>query len=247
MLEVIELIRNEILNLIRDEGDFSRADLRKVIQKNDPNYNFNNLSTLLESYLQKNLIKKIDKDKYVVVSDNKPYTYQLSQELKEIQDFLAEQYPTIKFQVWEFSQLNEFLNHLLANKTYVVEVEAMFVESFFDILKEKFNSVLLKPTNEEFYRYAEWGTIVVKKLISESPSEIDTPHQIRLEKLLVDLIADKFTSSLINNSEIDSIYEYCFKQYKIDEKKLMRYARRRNAQKKIEAVLHAVKGKGTYD
>lgn len=48
---------------------------------------------------------------------------------------------------------------------------------------------------------------------------MDTPHQLRLEKLLVDLVADKFTSGLINNSETADIYEYCFKQYNIDVKK----------------------------
>lgn len=236
------MIRNEVINLMRNEGNFSREDLRAAIREVDPDYNFNNLSTLLESYLQKNLIRRVDKDKYIVTSDNKPYTYQLSEELKEIHNFLEEQYPLIKFQVWEFAQLNEFLNHLLANKTYVVEVESIFVESIFEVLKEKYENVLLKPTSNDFYRYATWETIVVKNLVSESPTEIDTPHQIRLEKLLVDLVVDKFTSSLINNSEIYDIYEYCFTQYKIDERKMMRYARRRNAQKKIKDILDKVKG-----
>lgn len=242
MLEVFILTRNEVINLIRNKDNFSREDLRTVIREKDPNYNFNNLSSLLESYLQKNLIKKVDKDKYVVTSDKKLYTYKLSEKLKEIHDFLEEQYPLIKFQVWEFTQLNEFLNHLLANKTYVVEVESIFVESFFEVLKKKYNNVLLKPNSDDFYHYATWETIVVKNLVSESPTEIDTPHQIRLEKLLVDLVVDKFTSSLINNSEIYDIYEHCFNQYQIDGRKLMRYARRRNAQKKIKEILDKVKG-----
>ena len=100
MLEVFILTRNEVINLIRNKDNFSREDLRTVIREKDPNYNFNNLSSLLESYLQKNLIKKVDKDKYVVTSDKKLYTYKLSEKLKEIHDFLEEQYPLIKFQVW---------------------------------------------------------------------------------------------------------------------------------------------------
>ena len=159
------MIYYEIIDSMRDEREFSRKDLRKVIRQKNPDFNFNNLSSLLERYLRQNLIKKIDKDQYTVITNKKTYTYQLSQELKEIHDFLEERYPEINFQVWEFSQLNEFLNHLLANKTYVIEVESSFVESFFDILKEKYSKVQLTPTVEEFYRYAEWGTIVVKKLI----------------------------------------------------------------------------------
>lgn len=239
---MIGLNRNEIIKIMSNKGVFSRKDLRNVIQQINPNYNFNNLSTLLESFLQKHWIKKVDKDKYIVIPGKQPYTYQLSQELLEIHNFLEEKYPEIKFQVWEFSQLNEFLNHLLANKTFVVEVESLYTESFFELLKQKHHNVLLKPTNDEFYRYAEWGTIVVKKLVSESPTMIDTPHQIRLEKLLVDIVADKFTSNLINNAEIYDIYKYCFNQYEVDEKKLMRYARRRNAQKKIKDILNIMKG-----
>lgn len=234
---MIILVRNEIINLMRNEEIFNREELRNIIRKINPEYNINNLSSLLESFMQKKLIEKVAKDKYIVVSNKKTYIYQLSEDLKNIQKFLDEQYSDIKFQVWEFSQLNEFLNHLLANKTYIVEVESIFAESFFEILKEKYNKVLLKPTSEEFYRYAECGTIVVKNLVSESPTDIDNPHQLRLEKLLVDLVVDKFTSSLINNSEICEIYEYCLKKYIIDERKLMRYARRRNAQKRIKEIL----------
>ena len=128
MLEVFILTRNEVINLIRNKDNFSREDLRTVIREKDPNYNFNNLSSLLESYLQKNLIKKVDKDKYVVTSDKKLYTYKLSEKLKEIHDFLEEQYPLIKFQVWEFTQLNEFLNHLLANKTLFPNSKITFIK-----------------------------------------------------------------------------------------------------------------------
>ena len=127
------------------------------------------------------------------MSKKKAYIYRLSDDLKKICEFLTTEYPEIKFQVWEFSQLNEFLNHLLANKTYVIEVEAIYVESIFEILNEKYDHVLLKPTYKNFIRYAKEETIVVKNLVSESPNDLDMPHQIRLEKNLVDLVVDKFT------------------------------------------------------
>lgn len=78
------LIYYEIIDSMRDEREFSRKDLRKVIRQKNPDFNFNNLSSLLERYLRQNLIKKIDKDQYTVITNKKTYTYQLSQELKEI-------------------------------------------------------------------------------------------------------------------------------------------------------------------
>lgn len=233
--------RQEIINQMHKKDSFNREDLKEAILINDPNYNLENISSLLDSYMKKGLIIKEDSNKYCVVTDKKYYVYNMSQELNEIHDYLVEKYPDIKFQVWEFSQLNEFLNHLMATTTYIVEVEDMFVESFFEILKDKYDSVLLKPTCEQFFRYAKQGTIVVKKLVSESPNDLDAPHQIRLEKLLVDIVTDKFTSGLINKSEILEIYKYCFKRYIIDERKLMRYARRRNAHMVINDFLKEVK------
>ena len=100
--------------------------------------------------------------------------------------------------------------------------------------------MLLKPTSEDFFRYAKHGTIVVKKLISESPNDIDTPHQVRLEKMLVDIVVDKFTSKLINKAEIESIYAYCFKHYVIDKRKLLRYAKRRNAYALVCIILDEI-------
>ena len=235
------MVPNKALNQLKNKTTFNRRDLRTAIRKDDPSYNPNSLSSLLESYIQKNMIKKVSKDAYVVAPYKSPYTYRMSKKLKAINDFLEEHFPLVKFQVWEFAQLNMFLNHLLANETYVVEVESIFAESFFEILKEEFDNVLLRPSSDDFFRYAKQETIIVKNLVSESPIEIGAPHQIRLEKLLVDIVVDRFTSSLINGSEIHDVYEQCFSQYQIDERKMLRYARRRNAQEKIKIILNEIR------
>ena len=57
----------------------------------------------------------------------------------------------------------------------------------------------------------------------------------------IDIVTDKFTSGLINKSEILEIYKYCFKRYIIDERKWMRYARRRNAHMVLNDFLKEVK------
>ena len=233
------MIRNVIVNTMQQKEFFNRKELKELILEYAPQYNLNNISSLIESFVQKGIVKKIDKDKYCVMSKKKAYIYQLSDELRMICDDLIREYPEIMVQVWEFSQLNEFINHLLASKTFVIEVESLYMESFFEILKEKYNHVLLKPTYENFIRYAKWGTIVVKNLVSESPNDLDMPHQIRLEKILVDLVVDKFTSKLIQANELKDIYAYCLEHYMIDQRKMLRYAKRRNASTLISCMLES--------
>lgn len=235
------LNRNEVLLEMSKKESFNRKDLKNAIRINDPTYNLENLSSLIESFINKGLVIKEDSNKYCVISKKSFYIYKMSEQLKEIHDILFQKFPDIKFQVWEFSQLNEFLNHLLATTTYIVEVENVFVESFFEVLKEMYSSVLLKPSCDDFFRYAKENTIVIKKLISESPNDLDNPHQIQLEKLLVDIVVDKFTSKLINQSEIHDIYLYCLENYLIDKRKLLRYARRRNSYSLINDILSKIK------
>lgn len=234
--------RNKLINSMSKKNSFNRDDLKNAIKNDDPDYSLENVSSLLESYIKKGLIVKEDTNKYSVISDKQYYIYNMSEKLREIHDYLVDKYPNVKFQAWEFSQLNEFLNHLLSTTTYVIEVEGMFVESVFEMIKEAYDSVLLTPTPDDFFRYAKSGTIVVKKLISESPTDKDAPHQIRLEKLLVDIIVDRFTAKIISSSEINDTFEYCLKHYFIDERTLLRYAKRRNAQIKVNNVLNTFKG-----
>lgn len=234
---------NIVFDNIKNLEKLSREDIKKAILKENANFNMNSLSYLIDLYMEKSMIEKVGVNEYQVISNKRLYKYELSNYLQEIHDYLVENYPDIKFQVWEFSQLNEFLNHLLANETYVIEVEGMFVESIFEVLRQKHLNILLNPTSNQFYLYANRGTIVVKKLISESPVDLDLPHHIRIEKLLVDIVVDKFTSNIINSSEIKSIYEYSFSQYQIDVKKLLRYARRRNSESKINKIIEEMERK----
>ena len=74
----------------------------------------------------------------------------------------------------------------------------------------------------------------IQRLLSEAPKPLGDMKECRLEKLLVDLFSNKFTEQLVERAEHAGIYKKAFRKYYIDEKKMFRYARRRNLEKEIK-------------
>ena len=62
------MIRNVIVNTMQQKEFFNRKELKELILEYAPQYNLNNISSLIESFVQKGIVKKIDKDKYCVMS-----------------------------------------------------------------------------------------------------------------------------------------------------------------------------------
>ena len=68
---------------------------------------------------------------------------------------------------------------------------------------------------------------MVLALISQAPLSQEKPHEITIEKMLVDIIAEKSMSAIFSPSEIPFIYENVMKSYQVDIRKMNRYAGRR--------------------
>ena len=74
-------------------------------------------------------------------------------------------------------------------------------------------------------------------LISQSPISSETPHEISAEKMLVDIVAEKIIASVFSLSEIPSIFESMLGKYRIDRRKINRYAGRRGKSEIIKQYL----------
>ena len=153
--------------------------------------------------------------------------------MQDIVDMIKKEYPLIDFQVWEFVQLNEFVNHQIGKNVFFIEVERNLEESVFNRLKEYYSRILCCPKENMFYQYFEENMVVIQRLLSESPKTQSDVKGCSLEKLLVDLFSNKLTGQLVERAEYPRIYEEAFQKYYIDEKKLFRYARRRNLENEI--------------
>lgn len=111
----------------------------------------------------------------------------------------------------------------------------MIENAVYSTIREEFDkNILLKPNSKELMYYREDDTIVVMKLISEAPVNRKECHSNTIEKLLVDLEINKFLMSAFSSSEYEQIYDDIFTKYIVDESKLFRYAKRRNAGEKIK-------------
>ena len=77
--------------------------------------------------------------------------------------------------------------------------------------------------------------------MSEAPIRKNEPHVIMLEKMLVDMVADKIISTTYSKAELPDAFEQVQRQYNLDKTRLLRYARRRNKEEEMKQYLEGMK------
>jgi hypothetical protein len=161
------------------------------------------------------------------VHPNKPvFVPRLSDEAESVRACLLGKFPELSFIVWELRSFNSFANLMLARDYILVEVEKMLADLVFETLRQELPyQMLYKPTEKELELYAADPTVVVLPLSTEAPVR---ENDATLEKMLVDLFANKLIGWIISPSENNLIYEEALSRYQINFSAMLRYARRRN-------------------
>ena len=78
----------------------------------------------------------------------------------------------------------------------------------------------------EYYVYSAPSSIVIKKLVSQSPlHKVSGNRTPKLEKLLVDLVADSDFYYSYQGSELTTLFRNTFSHYHVSLKTLYRYAK----------------------
>jgi len=223
----------ELVNRIDEHKTYCRKEiidelrmLRKDLSESTYNWALNGLlrggSLTKLGYDSYSLSPGITEDVYMPV---------YSDAAKGLIGLIAEKYPYVKFTVFETVLMNEFLNHLIVQNTVFLQVEKESSIYIFRFLQEQgIQNVLYKPRQNEFNLYWSKGCIIVTDMISEAPIRSDKPHSIMLEKMLVDVLADKLISITFSKAELPDIYEQAQSRYRLDKVRMLRYARRRNRQ-----------------
>ena len=166
------------------------------------------------------------------------YRYQYSESAIDVVKTISDDYDGLDFQVFELRQLNSFMNHQMAHNTIFVAIENDLVDYVFESLWKTYpGRVMLKPKVDQYYRYRQDDEIVVGRLPSETPKGIDEPWMSRLEKILVDVFTDKLVSQIVPDGEKEAIIDGAFSDYMLDENTMIRYAKRKGAEKKMQKVL----------
>lgn len=231
------------LTLPTEKSSFSRKELFNYLVQQKPELTQNSFKWMLADLIKNKCLYKISSDSYSTVPCNKNlYKPFYSDDCTKLLLHLTEFYPDINFVVFESFLLNEFVNHQISQNTIVIMVEKDSYEFIFDHLNSEYEGrVLLSPDKETLNRYWTSNCIIVESLISESPIYTEAPHKINMEKLLVDIVADKIIPRLFTHSEYELIFEEVFARYNIDSNKVKRYAKRRNAWEKISIYMKEIK------
>lgn len=227
----------------RQRGPFRRKDLAAWLESIGTPVG-TGLQTRLERLISSGRLVKSGWGQYQL-SDNARPRLQLSlkPETKEMALYLKERYPLADFCIWDAACVIPFMLHVPNIKMIIVDVERLLEQSFPDAIREKYPNriVLPNPTREEFIKFGSTkDTIILHTLTTEAP--LDTFEGLPVptaEKLLVDIVINP-EFEFLQGSELTRIYQEAFSDFSISRSRLIRYARRRYCEEKIQHILDRI-------
>ncbi len=230
-------MQTEVVNRIPEDTIFSRKDLSNIATEISTDFKETLLRNLLEKLLKEGEIVRVGRNQYQKRNLNvvkNVYKNSYSEEAQMIVNWMQEKYPLLDYCIWELRWLNEFWNHQIAQNKIFVEVERMGCEFVYTELSDEYEGhILLRPDQKELYRYAGPDTVIIDRLVSEAPKGNQDEYNMSLEKLIVDLFANKKLRSMVHIGEYAKAIAEMFDKYYIDQVKLFRYANRRHKKEEI--------------
>ena len=222
--------KKTFLSKISNNKTYSRDGLFQLCSATKADLTDSMFRWTLYGCLQQQQLFRVDYDTYTtrrpaVLPKYKPV---YSDKTQHILSALSEQYPELSFVVFESTLLNEFLNHQIAQNTIYVQVDKEISSYIFEILHTRYSgNVLYKPSQQEFDRYWTNNCLVVLDLISQSPLSSSEPHEMTAEKMLVDIVSEKSIAATFSPAELPSVFDNVLSGYKIETRRMKRYAGRR--------------------
>lgn len=187
----------------------------------------------ISSLVREGVLARLGYDSYAVSTNllKAEYVPNYSDTARDLIKLISENYPHVRFTVFETVLMNNFLNHLIAQNTVFVQIEKESSIYIFRFLQEHgYENTLYKPRKKDFDLYWSKDCVIITDLISEAPLRADKPHSIMLEKMLVDMSADKLIAATYSRAEFPDVMEQAQSCYHLDTVRMLRYARRRNRQ-----------------
>jgi hypothetical protein len=93
------------------------------------------------------------------------------------------------------------------------------------------------PRRKSLIDTGQKNCIVVLDLISQSPMSDKSPHEITVEKLLVDMIAEKSIAATFSPAELPAVFQNVRESCRIDRHRLERYAGRRGRTEQVNTYM----------
>ncbi len=239
IFEVIGMWHYDIADKLEPGRSYSRTDVIAILKQERGGYRDNSYIWTVGALVKDGILQHDGRNQYSLPGKRKkPYVPLYSVAAQTIQFQVANRFPLTGFTVFESILLKEFLNHLIARNTIFVQVNRPLGAFVFDFLREYTEKpVLYRPSSKDFNKYWKPDSIVVLDWTSEAPLNPSAPHDITIEKMLVDIFCDKSIRVVYSSAEYPTIVQDAYERYPVDTVRLLRYARRRHREKEIGAFL----------
>lgn len=238
-IEILKELKEKYTDKVFEKKEIK--NIAKQVYNIENEKTIRNIIGILKS---NNVIKEIEKDKYIVVTKS-IYEYKEKDVENTIYKLIKKEYPEIKFIVWNTDILNEFTLHYVISNYIIVETEKIAIESIVNLLKinylKKYTIITqdILNNNRDLYINTE-NLIIVKPMLVKSPLIMKKDKKyISIEKIMLDLYVDKLYLQY-QGKELETIYENIFEKYDIDLKRLIKYAEVRTDIKEYKEFLNSL-------
>ena len=216
------------LDVFENSKYILKEDLVDYIKKSTDYEKDSSIRWVIHELVKSGDITKVDSKHYYkgVLKDYSPKVQ--TEKKKLLKKLISKKYPKLDIVIYETNIFNEWINHQISRNVIFVEVEKYYMQDVFTYLRNHItDKILLNPTTEDFYLYAEDNIIIVSSLVSRAPMNKES-YEIKVEKLIVDLFSNDLVSKLFSQSEYATIIDNLFRTYKVNIKTIYSYAKRRN-------------------
>jgi len=234
----------EFVKYFNKRESFTVNDVYRYYSKTSPNIKRATVIWRIYNLVKRGVLLRTGWGVYAVGKD-KFFVPTLDKQQKNIALLLKKQFPLASYCCWRISFLMEFYRHLPAIDFIVVEAERDALDAVFHFLKDAKKDVFKEPSKEiiEDFISDKNNAVIVKPMISESPLlKINGISVSSLEKILVDIYAEKELFYFLQGSELLNIFKSAVDKYTIIYSKLFRYAKRRGKEEELRKIFKQING-----
>jgi hypothetical protein len=151
---------------------------------------------------------------------------------------LAQRLPLLDFACWSTAQINPWMHHLLAQPVAFLYVPGDMLESVGETLTGLGWKVAANPSGAEASDRVRPGPKMLVLRPTRSKQPAGAGHQAPIEKILVDLVEETASTSLMDGSEAQAVVAAVLSHYLMQVAALQSYAGRRGAQLQALATIN---------
>ncbi len=237
-------IENKLINEFKGRESFTREELFEFFLNFEPDLKSGTFGWKIYDLKQKNIIQTLQRGVYTI-TEKTIYIPDIAPELINLSKKIAGNFEGVNYCIWETGWLNEFSQHQSSRRIIIIDFEKEFAESLYYYLKDNQKQDLYLNPDErviDFYISESNQPIIIKNMITRSPIGKISEYNFKLstpllEKILVDLIAEEKLLHIYQGAELSHIYENAVNNYSINFTTLFSYARRRQKEQKVKALI----------